>query len=96
MAKAGAFGDASALLKALELEPKDLKIYDQALIHRSILNETGQTLASNERLEFLGDSVLGLVVARFLYDTFPDLSEGQLALRGCPAYGVKVALEPRY
>lgn len=81
MAKAGAVGDASALLKALELEPKETKIYDLALIHRSLLNETGQTLASNERLEFLGDSVLGLVVARFLYDTFPDLSEGQLARR---------------
>lgn len=79
MAKSG--GDAQSLLKALELEPKDMALYDMALVHRSLLNETGQTLASNERLEFLGDSVLGLVAARFLFDSFPDLSEGQLARR---------------
>lgn len=36
-------------------------------------------MPSNERLEFLGDAVLGLVVARFVYDTFPDLPEGQMA-----------------
>jgi ribonuclease-3 len=72
---------AEALLKALELEPKDLALYEQALVHRSLLNESGQPLASNERLEFLGDSVLGLVAARFLFDSFPDLSEGQLARR---------------
>jgi ribonuclease-3 len=72
---------AEALLAALELEPKSLEIYEQALVHRSLLNETGQLLGSNERLEFLGDSVLGLVVARFLYVTFPHLSEGQLARR---------------
>jgi ribonuclease-3 len=79
MPKAG--GDAQGLLKALGLEPKDLDLYAMALVHRSLLNETGQTLASNERLEFLGDSVLGLVAARFLFDSFPDLSEGQLARR---------------
>lgn len=72
---------AAALVEALELKVGSLAIYDQALIHRSLLNETGQTLASNERLEFLGDSVLGLVVARFLYEAFPNLSEGQLARR---------------
>jgi ribonuclease-3 len=72
---------ADALLKLLELEPKSIDIYEQALVHRSLLNETGQPLGSNERLEFLGDSVLGLVVARFLYVTFPSLSEGQLARR---------------
>lgn len=72
---------AEALLKLLELEPKNMEIYEQGLVHRSLLNETGLPLGSNERLEFLGDSVLGLVVARFLYVTFPTLSEGQLARR---------------
>lgn len=76
-----AASNAKALLKALELEPKDMAIYEQALVHRSLLNETGQPLTSNERLEFLGDSVLGLVAARFLFEAFPDLSEGQLARR---------------
>jgi ribonuclease-3 len=81
VAKADAAGDAISLLAALKLKPRSQALYDQALVHRSILNETGQTLASNERLEFLGDSVLGLVVARFLFEAFPDLSEGQLARR---------------
>lgn len=81
MAKADAAGDAEKLLAALRLKPRKLGLYQQALVHRSLLNETGQTLASNERLEFLGDSVLGLVVARFLFEAFPDLSEGQLARR---------------
>jgi ribonuclease-3 len=74
-------GDAAGLLQALALEGKDLGLYQQALVHRSLLNEAGSNLTSNERLEFLGDSVLGLVVARFLFDAFPDLSEGSLARR---------------
>ena len=69
------------LCASLGISPKDAAVYEQALVHRSLLNEMGQSLASNERLEFLGDSVLGLVVARFLYESFPDLSEGQLARR---------------
>ena len=52
----------------------DLK--DQALTHAS----TGKT-ANNERLEFLGDRVLGLLVADMLYDTFPDEDEGSMARR---------------
>jgi len=72
---------AEALISHLELEPKNMELYEQALVHRSLLNETGLPLGSNERMEFLGDSVLGLVVARFLYVSFPDLSEGQLARR---------------
>ena len=74
---------ASELCSALGLAPKDIAVYEQALVHRSLLNETGpgSALSSNERLEFLGDSVLGLVVARFLFERFPDLSEGQLARR---------------
>ena len=81
MKKADAAGDAPRLLAALRLKARDQALYDQALVHRSLLNETGQNLASNERLEFLGDSVLGLVVARFLFEAFPGLSEGQLARR---------------
>jgi ribonuclease-3 len=49
-----------------------------AVTHRSYAYENGN-LPTNERLEFLGDSVLGLVVTDTLYRTFPDLSEGQLA-----------------
>lgn len=50
----------------------------QAFIHESLVNE-GLAEASNERLEFLGDSVIGLVVAEYLYRNNPELPEGQLA-----------------
>lgn len=51
----------------------------EALVHRSYLNETTTPgLASNERLEFLGDAVLGLVSADLLFRQFPDASEGDL------------------
>ena len=49
-----------------------------ALTHASHLNETGAGAASNERLEFLGDAVLGLVVARDLYQRYPEAGEGEL------------------
>ena len=49
-----------------------------ALTHRSFAYENGG-IPTNERLEFLGDAVLGLVVTRTLYDSHPDVPEGQLA-----------------
>ena len=51
---------------------------ERALTHRSYAYENGN-LPTNERLEFLGDSVLGLIVTDTLYRDFPDLPEGQLA-----------------
>ena len=51
---------------------------ERALTHRSYAYENGG-LPTNERLEFLGDSVLGLVVTDTLYRNHPDLPEGQLA-----------------
>jgi ribonuclease-3 len=59
----------------VEVEPELLV---RSLTHRSYAYENGG-LPTNERLEFLGDSVLGLVVTDTLYRTFPDLPEGQLA-----------------
>lgn len=51
----------------------------QALTHRSYINENkGQRLSHNERLEFLGDAVLELVVTEFLYNKFPEKAEGEL------------------
>ncbi|MGB7977543.1 MAG: ribonuclease III [Chlamydiales bacterium] len=59
-------------------ENKDLLI--QSFTHRSFINEYRvRTLQHNERLEFLGDSVLGLVVAGYLYHRLPDHPEGQLS-----------------
>lgn len=56
----------------------DPELLDRALTHRSYAYEQGG-LPTNERLEFLGDSVLGLIVTEHLFVTYPDLSEGQLA-----------------
>ena len=56
----------------------DPALLERALTHRSYAYENGG-LPTNERLEFLGDSVLGLVVTDALYRTHPDLPEGQLA-----------------
>ena len=57
----------------------DLALYEQALRHRSLLRgQLRSHLYSNERLEFLGDAVLGFVVAEYLYRHFPDETEGFL------------------
>ena len=56
----------------------DASMLNLALTHRSYAYEHGG-LPHNERLEFLGDSVLGIVVTDTLYRTYPDLPEGQLA-----------------
>lgn len=57
---------------------KNKKNFDQAFIHRSFLNETKENLVSNERLEFLGDSIISFVVSKFLFKTFPQFNEGIL------------------
>ena len=49
-----------------------------ALIHTSYANESNRQLESNERLEFLGDAVLELASSTYLYENFPELSEGEL------------------
>lgn len=67
----------AALLERLGIG-LDAELIERALTHRSYAYEHGG-LPTNERLEFLGDSVLGLVVTDSLYRTFPDLPEGQLA-----------------
>lgn len=56
----------------------DYALLERALTHRSYAYENGG-LPTNERLEFLGDSVLGLIVTDTLYRTHPDVPEGQLA-----------------
>ena len=59
-------------------ESVDDEVLERALTHRSYAYENGG-LPNNERLEFLGDSVLGLVITDTLYAAHPDLPEGQLA-----------------
>ncbi|OGH17045.1 MAG: ribonuclease III [Candidatus Levybacteria bacterium RIFCSPHIGHO2_02_FULL_40_18] len=59
-------------------EFKNKKLFDQVFIHRSYLNETKDMLESNERLEFLGDSILSLVVSAHIFDKYKTSKEGQL------------------
>jgi len=63
--------------QAAHLPITDKAALRQALTHKSLVPD--HTLDSNERLEFLGDSVLGLVVVEYLYAQFPDRGEGELA-----------------
>ena len=58
---------------------KDKTLYQTAMTHSSYANEhRGSHLHHNERLEFLGDSVLGFVTADYLFTHYPDLPEGEL------------------
>lgn len=66
------------LIRKLKLAPKNPQVIRQAFIHRSYLNETKIVTSSNERLEFLGDSILSYLVSDYLYQQYPDLSEGEL------------------
>jgi len=76
------------LAEKLAINFKNQKLLTQALIHRSYLNEAGpaaklcgvnnQKLASNERLEFLGDAILSFVVSDWLFEQFPYYPEGKL------------------
>lgn len=68
------------LQEALGLSFRDISHLQQALVHRSYLNEVQEgDLVSNERLEFVGDAVLGLIVSEKLFQDYPHLSEGHLS-----------------
>lgn len=67
-----------SLRQVLGVPDLDAELLQHALTHRSFAYENGQ-VPNNERLEFLGDSVLGLVVTDSLFTSHPDLAEGQLA-----------------
>ena len=67
------------LQKHLGAEFKNTDLLKQALVHRSYLNEHPDcSVGHNERLEFLGDAVLEIVVTEYLYLNFPDTDEGDL------------------
>ncbi|UCC15902.1 MAG: ribonuclease III [Dehalococcoidales bacterium] len=71
--------DLKALQDTLGIKFKDVSLLERSLMHRSYLNENkGAESDSNERLEYLGDSILGFVVAEKLYRDFPDYDEGRM------------------
>ncbi|HET6381338.1 MAG TPA: ribonuclease III [candidate division Zixibacteria bacterium] len=66
----------------LGIELRDPEAIRRAFVHSSYYNENPHLIGGhNERLEFLGDAVLGLVVSRLLYERFPDDDEGSLTAR---------------
>ena len=82
MGPAGGSRPAEELEPALGLEFRDQGLLRQALTHRSWVNETGgDDVDSYERLEFLGDVVLRLIVSEELYHRLPDTDEGGLTRR---------------
>ncbi|MFC1901684.1 ribonuclease III [Chloroflexota bacterium] len=71
--------DLNALQEMLGVGFHNLSLLEMAVVHSSYINENpGSVSGHNERLEFLGDAVLGFVVAEKLYRDFPDLSEGEM------------------
>lgn len=69
----------TALQQTLGVSLNDLSLLEQAIVHDSYLNEHPDfPLVSNERLEFLGDAILGLIIAQKLYHDFLRLGEGEM------------------
>ncbi len=64
--------------KWLETQVSANPVFKKAFIHRSFLNETGENMESNERLEFLGDSILSFIISTYLYKENPKDAEGDL------------------
>ncbi|HMJ90060.1 MAG TPA: ribonuclease III [Candidatus Acidoferrum sp.] len=71
-------GDLKGLQERLGYQFRDVALLELALTHPSIAHEQEVVVATNQRLEFLGDAVLGLVLTRELYEKFPTLDEGPL------------------
>lgn len=70
--------DLAALQQRLGYRFRDENLLRLALTHPSVAHESAQDLKHNQRLEFLGDAVLGLVMTQTLYDRFPESDEGSL------------------
>ena len=71
--------DTGPLQRSLRHKFKNTALLEEALTHKSYAMERGGA-AFNERLEFLGDSVLAAIVAHYLFKRYPDEDEGKLAL----------------
>ena len=68
----------SSLKNITGLKPKNLELYKQALIHSSSSLKKSTSLYNNERLEFLGDAILGAIIGEYLFKKFPNKNEGFL------------------
>lgn len=83
--------------RLIEYRFRDLTLLDSALKHRSIIFQTGESRElANERLEFLGDAVLDLIVAEQLYEQYPTAREGHLTrLKSLAVSGRQLAIKGR-
>jgi ribonuclease-3 len=70
--------DLNSLQREIQYAFRDTALLRQALTHPSVAHEQGRVVQHNQRMEFLGDAVLGLVLTGELYNKFPDFSEGPL------------------
>jgi ribonuclease-3 len=70
--------DLNALQAEIQYQFRDLDMLRLAVTHPSVAHEQGRMVRHNQRLEFLGDAVLGLALTRELYEKFPNVSEGPL------------------
>lgn len=68
----------SSLEQKIGIRFRNKNLIQQAFVHRSYLNESKKFSSSNERLEFLGDSILSFLVSDYLYRNFPNFPEGEL------------------
>lgn len=68
-----------AFQKQVGIRFRNLDLLNLAFAHRSYANEAGASGGNNEKLEFLGDSVLGMVISEYLFSELPEKSEGDLA-----------------
>lgn len=73
-----AMSDLGALQARIGYTFRDVALLKLALTHPSIAHEAGSHIQTNQRLEFLGDAVLQLILTRVLYDKFPEYGEGPL------------------
>ena len=69
----------TSLQKKIGYTFQDILLLNKALTHKSYVNENSESLKDNERFEFLGDSVLDLIVSGYMIKTFPDFAEGTLS-----------------
>lgn len=82
----GSVSAAEWVRRQLQYEPRDAALFGQALTHRSAARN------NNERLEFLGDAILNLIVAQYLYEHYGDADEGALSrLRAAVVSGASLA-----
>src|SRR4051794_33764103 len=88
-------GSLDELEAVLGVQFTDRSLLLASLAHRSWCAEHEQS-ASNERLEFLGDSVLGLIVTHYVFENFPELPEGQLSEVRAGVVNARVLAEVAY